>query len=82
MHHEPCLYSATIDGNYILFLRQVDDFAITNLTESIATDIINKIDGYLRLKMKNLGILEMFNEVDVVQSKYYIKIHCSTYLSL
>ena len=27
--YEPCLYSATIDGQKIFFLRQVDDFVVS-----------------------------------------------------
>jgi hypothetical protein len=29
--HEPCLYSGTINGNQIIFKRQVDDFTIAAL---------------------------------------------------
>jgi hypothetical protein len=29
--HEPCLYLGTFDGKQVLFMRQVDDFAIAAL---------------------------------------------------
>jgi len=79
-HHEPCLYSITYKQEYILFLRQVDDFAIATTIASTANEIINLIDGFLRIQIKSLGILQMFNGIDVVQSRYYIKLHCGTYL--
>lgn len=32
------------------------------------------------MPMKRLGLITLFNGVDVVQSKYFIKISCKTYL--
>jgi hypothetical protein len=42
--HEPCLYYGIIKGNYTLFLRQVDDFAIATSTKQQATEIIQEIN--------------------------------------
>lgn len=33
--NEPCLYSTTIDGHKVFFLRQVDDFAVSVPTQEI-----------------------------------------------
>jgi hypothetical protein len=79
--HEPCLYSATIAGEYILFLRQVDDFALATTHSTMAQQMINNIDGHMRISIKNLGLVTLFNGMDILQTKYYIKLFCSTYLA-
>jgi dUTP pyrophosphatase len=79
--HEPCLYSATIDGEYILFLRQVDDFALATSQAESAKNLMNIIDGHVRISIKHLGLLTLFNGMDILQTKYYIKLHCATYLA-
>jgi hypothetical protein len=79
-HHEPCLYSGHYDGNYILFLRQVDDFAVGSNTTTLSDQIITNINRHLCIQIKNQGIITMFNGMDIIQSQYFIKIHCGTYL--
>ena len=78
--HEPCLYHGTHNGHEILFLRQVDDFAVAAETSAIATEVINTIDKYMTIKIKDLGQLTRYNGVDVIQSKHYIKINNPTYI--
>jgi deoxyuridine 5'-triphosphate nucleotidohydrolase len=79
--HEPCLYRTTIDGKMVLFLRQVDDFAIAAPNGSMVDDILKQINDKLRMPMKNLGIITRFNGVDIEQTKSYIKLHCAKYLT-
>lgn len=79
--HEACLYSATINGEYILFLRQVDDFALATTHSTTAEQMITNIDSHMRISIKNLGLVTLFNGIDVLQTKYYIKIFCATYLA-
>ena len=42
--HEPCLYSGLIYGQRVLFMRQVDDFAVAAPSESIANILFDMID--------------------------------------
>ena len=79
--HEPCLYHGIHKGKEILFLRQVDDFAVAAETNEIATDVINTIDKYMTIKIKDLGRLTRYNGVDVIQARHYIKINNPTYIS-
>ena len=80
--HEPCLYyNPDYKGNPAYFLRQVDDFAIGTVHESIAHEIIAKIDDHMTIKVKSLGIIDRFNGVDVEQSRYYTKIYNETYIT-
>jgi hypothetical protein len=79
-HHEPCLYSGQIQATYVLLLRQVDDFAAAVSNESIGQALINDIDQYMRIGIKYQGQLTMFNGMDIVQTRHYIKLHCGTYL--
>ena len=79
--HEPCLYVNTkYNGEKVYFLRQVDDFAISARTESIAHEIITKINSKMTIDIKSLGVINRFNGVDINQTKYFIKIHNKTYL--
>jgi hypothetical protein len=78
--HEPCLYHGLYKGNEILFLRQVDDFAVASRSEQISTAVINEIDKYMKIEIKDLGQLTRYNGVDIVQTKHYIKLNNPTYL--
>jgi hypothetical protein len=55
--HEPCLYQGTFQGKEVLFLRQVDDFVVGTTDESTAIAIINEIDKYMKIDIKDLGQL-------------------------
>lgn len=79
--HEPCLYKATINGELALFLRQVDDFAIATMQQQTADHIISEINKHLRLPIHNLGVISRYNGVDIEQTKFYVKLHCSKYLN-
>eukprot|EP00804_Cyclotella_cryptica_P013123 CCRYP_002393-RA/>CCRYP_002393-RA protein AED:0.39 eAED:0.38 QI:0/0/0/1/1/1/3/0/907 len=70
--HEPYLYSGHID---------VDDFAIACKEERIATIIYDAIDLELQIPIKRQGLLTLFNGLDVLQSRWYIKISVETYLT-
>ena len=82
--HEPNLYYT---DNYngtkkrVLFLRQVDDFAIACEDRSTAATVINDINSKIYIDVKELGMIERFNGVDVEQRKEYIKLHNKTYIS-
>jgi hypothetical protein len=41
--HEPCIYTGTIDEQRVIFLRQVDDFAVAAKDETTAWKLINQI---------------------------------------
>lgn len=78
--HAPCMYTGVIDNNRILFLRQVDDFAVAAQDEHIANTLLNKINAKMRIQLKILGPIDRFNGLDVHQTKHYIKITCEKYL--
>lgn len=78
--HEPCLYHGYYKGKEILFLRQVDDFAVAAATQSLTGEVINEIDKYMKIKIKDLGKLTRYNGVDVIQSKHFIKLNNPTYI--
>jgi len=78
--HEPCLYSGVIDGERVLLKRQVDDFAIASRTQRTCDLVFDMIDDKLMLPLKCLGLVDLFNGLDVLQTRDYIKISCSTYI--
>jgi hypothetical protein len=79
--HEPCLYSGLIHGNRVVFMRQVDDFAIATPDARTADILLDMLDDRLTMPIKRQGLLDMFNGIDVVQAKHYIKIDCHSYVN-
>ena len=45
--HEPCLYSGLIDGERVIFKRQVDDFAVAVPSQRVANILFDLIDDKL-----------------------------------
>ena len=78
--HEPCLYTGTFEGLPVYLLRQVDDFAVSSASEKVANAIFAKIQAGLKQPLKILGLLSMFNGIDVVQTQRFIKLSCRTYI--
>ena len=79
-YHERCIYQTKIKHQRVLFLRQVDDFAVASKDPTIAKDIIAKIGNKLQVPLNYLGVIATFNEIDVLQTRGQIKISCQTYL--
>lgn len=78
--HEPCLYSGVINGERVLFKRQVDDFACAASCAATCHLVFDLIDDHLLLPLKPLGLITMFNGLDILQTKDYIKISCESYI--
>ena len=78
--HEPCLYSGLIDGERVLFMQQVDDFAGAVPSARIANLLFDMIDEQITFPLKRMGLVTLFNGIDIDQTGDYIKISCETYL--
>lgn len=78
--HEPCLYLGFVQGERCIFKRQVDDFALATASEETAHHFLHLLDNKLTMPMKRLGLISLFNGIDILQSKYFIKISCQTYI--
>jgi len=78
--HEPCLYSGIINGKRTLVKQQVDDFAIAAPDEHTATILLDLINDELSIPMKRQGYLDMYNGIDVLQTRDYIKISTTTFI--
>ena len=80
--HESCLYyHPNYKGEEVYFIRQVDDFAISCKSKHLADEIIALIDQHMTIKVKPLGVITRFNDVDVYQTHHYIKVNNATYLN-
>jgi hypothetical protein len=79
--HKPCLYSRVIDGKRVVFMHQVDDFAIAAPNQRTADILLDMLDKKLTMPIKRQGILDMFNGINIYQTKNYIKINCHTYIN-
>ena len=65
----------------MIFKRQVDDFAIAAPDEHTANILFDMIDDKLAIPMKRQGYLDMYNGIDVTQTRHYIKISCTSYIN-
>ena len=63
--HEPCLYSGLVDGQRVLFKRQVDDFAVAAPSERVANILFDMIDDEITFPMKQMGLISLFNGLDI-----------------
>ena len=78
--HEPCLYSGIIAGERVLFKRQVDDFEAAVPNEKIANILFDMIDDRITYPLKRMGLVTLFNGIDVKQTRDWIKISVETYI--
>ena len=78
--HEPCLYSGVVNNSRVFFLRQVDDFSVAASSKSIATHVLDLIEEHLTIPLKRLGLITLFNGLNVTQTQHYIKLSCTTYI--
>jgi len=80
MIHEPCLYLGMINGKRVIFKRQVDDFAIAAPDAQTADILLDMLDDKLTIPIKRQGFLDMYNGIDVYQTRDYIKIACTSFV--
>jgi len=78
--YEPCLYRGEIDGDSVFLLRQVDDFSVASPSEAVANVIFSILQANLKQPLKLLGLLSMYNRIDISQSNRFVKVSCATYL--
>ena len=78
--HEPCLYHGTFDGEEVLFLRQVDDFSCGSSNDTTVINLIKALNSKLSIDVKDLGVVDRYNGLDIEQTKHFIKIKCTTYI--
>jgi hypothetical protein len=62
-------------------MRQVDDFAVSALSQRIATHLLDLIDGKLSIPLKRQGLVTLYNGLDILQTQNYIKVSCKTYIN-
>jgi hypothetical protein len=70
-----------IMGKPVVLKRQVDDFAIAIPDERTANILLDLIDDELSIPMKRQGYLDMYNCIDVMQMRDYIKISTTTFIN-
>ena len=78
--HEPCLCTGIFNCCALIFLRQVDNFAITSPSAKLADTFLDKLDKHLKQKLKRQGLLLSFNGLDIHQTKFFTKVLYETCL--
>ncbi len=78
--HEPCINSGLILSKQVLFMQQVDDFAISVPSQRIANHLLDLIDDKLSIPMKRQGLVTLYNGLDILQTQDYNKVSCKMYI--
>ena len=59
----------------------MDDFAVAAPSERIANILFDMIDEEITFPMKRMGLVTLFNGLDITQTREYIKISAETYIN-
>jgi hypothetical protein len=59
----------------------VDDFAIAAPDAKTADVLLDLIDDKLKIPVKRQGYLDMYNGIDVLQTRHYIKISVTSFIN-
>ena len=78
--HERSLYQGVYKGHRMLICRQVDDLAIGCVDSDAIRDLVHVICSEDGIDLRDEGVLDSFNGVDVEQRGRYIKITCESYI--
>ncbi len=62
-------------------MQQLNDFAISAPSKCIANHALDLIDNLLFIPMKLKGLLTLYNGLDILQTKDYIKVSCEMYIN-
>ena len=68
-----------MDGHEVLLCKQVDDFQIAAAKRMNIDAFISAIGGRVRFIGKK-NLMTRFNGANYVQSRYYIEMHCMSYI--
>jgi hypothetical protein len=58
----------------------VDDFAIAAPDAKTANILLDMLDDKLTISIKRQGYLDMYNGIDISQTRDYIKISCKLFV--
>jgi hypothetical protein len=61
-------------------MQQVDHFTISAPSKHITNHVLDLIDDLLFIPTKRQGLLTLYNDLDILQTKDYIKVSCKTYI--
>jgi hypothetical protein len=78
--HERSLYHGTYKGHRMLICRQVDDLAIGCADPNATQDLVATICKEDKIDLRDEGVLDSFNGVDVDQTDRYVKIAYKSYI--
>jgi hypothetical protein len=76
--HERSLYKGVYDGFKMLISRQVDDLAIGCHNVDSIKKLVSVICSEDKIDLRDEGILDSFNGIDVHQTAAYINVTCET----
>ena len=79
--HKSCSYDGLIKEERVLMKRHVYDFEVAVPMERIGNTLFGRIEELLTFPLEQMGWVTLFNGVDVLQTREYIKILVETYIT-
>jgi hypothetical protein len=64
--HETCLCHKKIDGDLVLVLRQVDDFAVASRNPTHCRNTMQEMELRMQNPLNDLGVIKRFNGIDIL----------------
>ena len=59
----------------------MDDFSVSAKERQTCTDTIAEIGKYLQVPLNDLGLIKKFKGVNILQTRWYIKVSCQDYIT-
>jgi hypothetical protein len=78
--HAPCLYHITLNDEFVLFLRLVNDFSIALRLEKTYTKLCDLLEKNWKVPMSQYSMMQHFKGIDISHSLTHVSIPSKTYL--
>ena len=59
----------------------MDDFSVAAKEQTICAETIANIGKHLQVPLNNLGLIKKFNGVNILQTRWFIKVSCEDYIT-
>jgi hypothetical protein len=78
--HAPYLYHGIFNYEFVILLRMANDFSIACKIEETYSKICDLLDKNWQVPMSRYGMMNLFNGIDISQSRTHVSISSKTYL--
>ena len=80
VHHLPGIGRVSCPGILRSAESRIDDFAIGAPDAHMADVLLDMLDDHLTIPIKRQGHLDMYNGVDILQTRHYVRLSCTSFI--